>query len=188
MADCKRLAVIFPALWPADGAKGAGIPCNAARIADTAPEIDPQHPILRMKRMFFRILLVSALAVASAPALDVTVTVTGIRNAQGKIAVLAFSTKDGFPDQAAKALAQAVADAKQGTVTLTLRNLPPGKLAITVLHDEDANGKLKRNIIGIPREGVGMSGKPEGKSPPTFPDVVEEFKASRKVTIPVRYW
>lgn len=128
------------------------------------------------------------LAYQSAPAIDVTVTVTGVRNAKGKIAALAFSNKEGFPDKPDKALAQAVADARKGTVTLTLKNLPAGKLAITVLHDEDANGKLKRSIIGLPLEGVGMSGKPEGKLPPTFNDAVENFAKSGKATIPMKYW
>jgi uncharacterized protein (DUF2141 family) len=148
----------------------------------------PAPPISRMKPILPLFLLVSALAAGSALALDVTVTVTGIRNAKGKIAALAFSNKDGFPDQPAKALAQAVVDAKQGTVTLTLKNLPPGKLAITVLHDQDANGKLNRSIIGIPLEGVGMSGDTAGKLPPTFADALEEFKTSRKITVPLKYW
>jgi uncharacterized protein (DUF2141 family) len=127
------------------------------------------------------------LGMLNASAIEVTVTITGIRNAKGKIGVLAFPTKDGFPDKQEKAIAQAVADAKQGSVTLTLKNLPTGKLALAVLHDEDGNNKLNRTIIGLPLEGVGMSGKPEGKLPPTFNDAVEMFDKSRKVTIPLRY-
>ena len=143
-----------------------------------------------MIRMLVTAFALFVFSPAPALALDatVTVTVTGIRNAKGKIAVLAFSTKEGFPDQPAKALAQAVADARNGTVTVTLKKLPAGKLAITVLHDEDANGKLNRNLFGVPVEGVGMSGKPEGKLPPTFADVVEPFDKSRKLTIPLKYW
>ena len=141
-----------------------------------------------MIRSFASAIALFVFSSATALALDATVTVTGIRNAKGKIAVLAFSTKEGFPDQPAKALAQAVADARLGTVTLTLKKLPAGKLAITVLHDEDANGKLNRNLFGLPVEGVGMSGKPEGKLPPTFADVVEPFDKSRKLTIPLKYW
>lgn len=141
-----------------------------------------------MIRLFSVALALFVVSPAPALALDATVTVTGIRNAKGKIAVLAFATKEGFPDQPAKALAQAVADARNGTVTLTLKKLPAGKLAITVLHDEDANGKLNRNLFGLPLEGVGMSGKPEGKLPPTFADVVEQFDGSRKLTIPLKYW
>lgn len=141
-----------------------------------------------MNRLLPAILACFCLGLSAASALDATVVVTGVRNAKGKIAALVFADKAGFPDQPAKAIAQAVVDARQGTVTLTLKKLPPGKLAITVLHDEDANGKMNRNLFGLPVEGVGMSGKPEGKLPPTFADAAETFGASRKLTIPLKYW
>lgn len=141
-----------------------------------------------MNRPLSFALALLALAPVAAPALDVTVTVTGIRNAKGKIAALAFSNKTGFPDQPDKALARAVVEARKGTVTLTLKNLPPGKLAITVLHDEDGNGKLNRNLFRLPLEGAGMSGNPEGKLPPTFADAAEPFDRSRKLSIPLKYW
>jgi uncharacterized protein (DUF2141 family) len=133
-------------------------------------------------------LIFSALGVLPAAALDLTITVKGIRNNKGKIAALAFVNKDGFPDQVPKAQTQAVVDAKQGTVTLTLKNVPAGKVAVTVLHDENANGKLNRNFFGIPLEGVGMSGKPPGNKPPTFNDVVLEVKKSQKLEITLKYW
>jgi uncharacterized protein (DUF2141 family) len=133
-------------------------------------------------------LIVAMLGVAPAAALDLTITVKGIRNAKGKVAALAFVEQDGFPDQIPKAKAQAVSDAKQGTVTLTLKNVPAGKVAVTVLHDENANGKLNRNLFGIPLEGVGMSGKPPGNRPPTFADVVIDVKKSQKLEITLKYW
>ncbi len=134
------------------------------------------------------VLGISLLGMLPAAALDVTITVKGIRNAKGKIAAVAFANKDGFPDQVAKALAQAVVEAHQGTVTLTLKNVPAGKVAITVLHDEDANGKLNRNIFGIPLEGVCMSGKPPGNRPPTFDDAAIELKKNHQLEVTLKYW
>ena len=128
------------------------------------------------------------LAVVPAAALDLTITVKGIRNDKGKIAALAFIAKDGFPDEIAKAKSQAVVDAKQGTVTLTLKNVPAGKVAVTILHDENGNGKLNRNLFGIPLEGVGMSGKPPANKPPSFDDVVLDVKKSQKLEIALKYW
>lgn len=136
----------------------------------------------------FAALIVSVLGVIPATALDLTITVKGIRNDKGKIAALAFANKDGFPDQVPKAQAQAIIDAKQGTVTLVLKNVPAGKVAVTILHDENANGKLNRNLFGIPLEGVGMSGKPPGNLPPTFDDVVIDLKKSQKLEITLKYW
>jgi uncharacterized protein (DUF2141 family) len=32
----------------------------------------------------------------------------------------------------------------------------PGDYAISVFHDENSNGKLDRNFMGMPKEGVGI--------------------------------
>ncbi|WP_232279356.1 DUF2141 domain-containing protein [Psychromonas ingrahamii] len=33
----------------------------------------------------------------------------------------------------------------------------PGKYAMAVIHDENTNGKLDTNLIGVPKEGFGFS-------------------------------
>jgi len=37
-----------------------------------------------------------------------------------------------------------------------------GKYAVSVFHDENSNGKLDTNFLGIPREGVGASNNAKG--------------------------
>ena len=36
-------------------------------------------------------------------------------------------------------------------------NVEPGEYALTVLHDENGNGKLDTNLLGMPKEGYGVS-------------------------------
>jgi uncharacterized protein (DUF2141 family) len=36
-------------------------------------------------------------------------------------------------------------------------DIPPGTYAMVVIHDENMNGKLDTNALGIPREGYGFS-------------------------------
>lgn len=36
-------------------------------------------------------------------------------------------------------------------------DIPPGTYALAVVHDENMNGKLDTNVLGIPREGYGFS-------------------------------
>ena len=135
----------------------------------------------------FDALILLILGAIPTAALELTITVKGIRSDKGKIAALAFIDHDGFPGQVAKAKAHAAVDAKLGTVNLTLKNLPAGKIAVTVLHDENGNGKLDRDVFGIPLEGVGMSGKPPGNMPPTFNDVVFDLSKSQKLEITLKY-
>jgi uncharacterized protein (DUF2141 family) len=127
-------------------------------------------------------------AIASATAADITITVQGVRNDAGKIAALAFVKADGFPDRVALAKAQSQVNAQKGAVTLVLKNVPEGKVALTILHDEDGDGKLKRNIVGIPQEGVGMTGKPLGNRAPRFDEAVIEIKGDEKCEITIKYW
>jgi uncharacterized protein (DUF2141 family) len=49
------------------------------------------------------------------------------------------------------------APARKGAVAVTVRGVPPGHYAVQVFHDEDGDGKLGANFIGIPREGIGFS-------------------------------
>jgi uncharacterized protein (DUF2141 family) len=132
--------------------------------------------------------LAYATAATMACAADITITVQGVRNDKGKIAALAFVKADGFPDRVVLAKAQAQVNARKGVVTIVLKNVPVGKVALTILHDEDGDGKLKRNIIGIPQEGVGMTGKPLGNRAPRFDEAVVEIKGDEKREITMKYW
>ena len=130
---------------------------------------------------------ISVLALLPAAALDLHITVLGIRSDKGKIAALAFSSSDGFPEQSTKALARARVDAHTGKVTLTLKNIPAGKVAVAVLHDENGDGQLNRNFLGIPLEGVGLSGKPMADGPPKFKDAVVAVPAQHNLEIGLKY-
>ena len=47
-------------------------------------------------------------------------------------------------------------------MTVRFNNLAPGSYVASVQHDEDGNGKLKTNFIGMPKEGIGLSNNPGG--------------------------
>ena len=41
-------------------------------------------------------------------------------------------------------------------VTVVFENLQPGDYALSVIHDENDNGELDSNALGIPKEGFGF--------------------------------
>ena len=63
----------------------------------------------------------------------------------------------------------------------------PGTYAVAVFHDENSNGKLDTNFLGIPREGVGASNGARGHlGPPKFDAATFRFPGGRldlKITI-----
>ena len=65
--------------------------------------------------------------------------------------------------------------------------LNTGTYAISVFHDENSNGKLDTNFMGIPREGVGASNNAKGHfGPPKFDAAAFQYSVGRidlKITI-----
>ena len=118
---------------------------------------------------------------------DIKVKVEGVRNAEGVLQVILYSSAEGFPEDHTKAVAVGQAKAKAGTVTVTLKNVKVKRGAIIVLHDEDSDQKLKKNLFGVPREGVGASnwlkfGRPK------FANAVIDLKAGQVVPVKLRYY
>ena len=96
-------------------------------------------------------------AVAPAPVVpsgsDIEVVVSGIRSAQGLVHV------DVCPEARFLNSCPYTMDvpAQPGTMTVTLRGVPPGRYAVQAFHDANANHLVDQNFIGIPKEGIGFS-------------------------------
>jgi uncharacterized protein (DUF2141 family) len=88
------------------------------------------------------------------------VSVSGMRSAKGNVTITIY------PDDAAHFLDGKFKVARQTLpVTLPVTTacfvLPvPGVYAVALFHDENANGHLDTNALGIPTEGYGFSNNP----------------------------
>ncbi len=101
----------------------------------------------------------------------ITIVVNGFKDNSGKARLLIFSDKEKkyYPSEQKKAYGRFVVPIKNKKVTFTFENLPYGEYAISVHHDEDNNGKVNTNWIGIPNEGLGSSKDAKGNfGPPSF--------------------
>jgi uncharacterized protein (DUF2141 family) len=108
------------------------------------------------------------LAFGSAHAADLTIHVDDVKSADGTVNVALYDSADTFlrkPLQAIQAKAQ------KGAVTVQLKDLAPGDYAVAVYHDANGNGKMDRNMMGIPSEDYAFSNNAMGKmGPPQFDD------------------
>jgi uncharacterized protein (DUF2141 family) len=96
---------------------------------------------------------------------------------RGQIRVLIFAKADGFPDQMEKAMKNYSVSPKNNKCELTIEGLPAGVYAISVIHDEDGNGKLNTNPVGYPTEKFGFSNNPKIYfGPPSFEKASFELK------------
>jgi uncharacterized protein (DUF2141 family) len=98
---------------------------------------------------------------------ELAVTVKGVRSDKG--AIMAQLLKADPAKGTATQAAATMQAAKVGTVELLFGNLQPGDYAVMIFHDENGNGKMDSNLIGIPTEGYGFSNEAKGSfGPPKF--------------------
>lgn len=114
--------------------------------------------------------LCATLFLAPAFAADLHVTVANVASADGKVLVGLFDGAAGFPRQVARGeiVGAAQRDA-QGRLRVVFSGLPPGSYAVSAVHDRDGDGRLNRNLMGVPSEPYGFSGRGAGRfGPPEF--------------------
>ena len=99
----------------------------------------------------------------------ITIKITGLRSASGNLLVALFNAKKGFPGKFENAVRQASVTAAGSDHVAVFSDVPFGTYAVAVRHDENGNGKLDANFLGMPKEGVGVSNNPKSKfGPPSF--------------------
>lgn len=134
------------------------------------------------------IIFAFALTAAQATA-TLTVKVWGLKK-QGKVFVYLYNKDDGFPTDPAKAFKTITLSVKESdTLFAKFEGIAPGDYAVAVMHDENDNGQIDTNWIGIPKEGLGVSNNAKGvMGPPKFKDAKFAVPVTGKeMSIPIKY-
>ena len=84
----------------------------------------------------------------------VKVRVGQFRSTDGFLGYRLVFTPAAFPEGPGKEMRRSV-QGERGVCTFT--DLPAGTYAVSVMHDENGNGKLDKGVFGIPKEGYGVS-------------------------------
>ena len=115
------------------------------------------------------------------------VTVSGFNSDKGSAIVSLFKEK-GFLDDS-KALDIINAEIKDKEATVTFKNVSFGEYAVGAIHDEDSNGKLNTNWLGIPKEGTGVTNDAKGSmGAPEYKDAKIIFeKDGQAITFHMSY-
>ena len=133
----------------------------------------------------------SVIAEAQAPSASngIRVDVRGLRNGRGGVDCYLFDSADGFPGELGKAVKRVVAPIAGTGATCRFDAAPPGAYAVAVVHDEKGTGKLERNVVGIPTNGVGVSNDAPGYfGPPSFAAARFTYAGGEKtLVVHVRY-
>jgi uncharacterized protein (DUF2141 family) len=113
------------------------------------------------------------LAGASVQAATLTVEVSNFQSEAGSVNVAVYTGKGTWlkPDLAVASQSIDVSQAiSTGTVSIDFE-LEPGEYAAVVHHDDNDNGKMDTNFVGIPKEPTGASnGEVNRFGPPRYPN------------------
>lgn len=131
------------------------------------------------------LLLLSAAHDAAPPsAAPVTVAVTQVRSSEGRVRV-EICTEREFLKPCRYGV---TVPARAGTTVAVVPGVPAGRYAALAYHDRNANGKVDRNLIGIPTEDVGFSnGALKGLVKPKFADAAfDHGVAAQRISFALR--
>ena len=128
-----------------------------------------------------------ALSAATSPAIaaPLKVDVANVRNARGRIRVEVCTRALFLRDCTYSASALA----RPGIITVSFPDIPAGRYAVQVSHDENNNNKLDRGLFGIPKEGFGFSNDAKIRmAPPKFDEAAfDHGKLSQQIALHLRY-
>jgi uncharacterized protein (DUF2141 family) len=98
---------------------------------------------------------------------NMLVRITGFDSSKGDARVALCNSPENY--QGASPFRYAIEKITNRKVELTFENVPFGEYAVKCFHDENSNGILDRNSMGIPVEAYGFSNNaPANFGPPAY--------------------
>jgi uncharacterized protein (DUF2141 family) len=120
----------------------------------------------------------------SAQTADLNVNISNIKPYTGNIMIAIFNSKETYFEMD-KMLAGYEISVDSSSVSCTFSDLPIGIYAITIYHDQDSNGEMNRNWLGMPTEGYAFSNNfASSIRPASFDDA--SFKLKTDATLEIR--
>lgn len=101
--------------------------------------------------------LLSSYSIKETKTHSLRVAVTGLRNSTGNVQFTLYNKDGSIPDEHyEKYYLQKTGKIINGQAQVEFIDIPEGRYAVNILHDEDKNGKIKKGWI-LPVEGIGFS-------------------------------
>lgn len=121
----------------------------------------------------------------AAAAADLRVTVADGPAAPAPLYVALFDSAESFA--ADKSMAAQVLPLRDGGARMVFIGLPAGRYALKLFADQNGNGKLDANLLGLPVERYGFSNDARGNmGPPTFDAAAVTLDGDAGITVHLR--
>lgn len=137
-----------------------------------------------MYRLFF-VILVTFFSPRLSLAEDLILAIDNIQVLEGALMWSVYNDEKGF-DSDGLPLVAGRSRVIAGKIKVTLHDLPAGDYAIKLFHDENDNGELDSNLLGLPQEGYGFSNNAGAFGPASFADAKVAVTGTTEINISLR--
>ncbi|WP_281239264.1 DUF2141 domain-containing protein [Flavobacterium praedii] len=119
----------------------------------------------------------------SAQNVNLTVAVSGLKNNTGMVKVGLYNSEGTFLKTIYKSITSEI---KNNIAIVTFVGIPKGEYGISTYQDENSNGILDKNIMGIPSEDFACSNNAKGfMGPPAYEDA--KFNINKDLKIDIKF-
>ena len=141
------------------------------------------HPSgIRLNALLFSTLLTALLAQAAAAA-ELTISIANIEDKEGQLMVAVLASESALNGESPATLS-VLLPVNATQVSFSTDALVPGEYAARVMHDQNGNGEMDSNLVGMPTEPWGFSNNAMGNfGPPGWNDV--RFTLDETTTISI---
>lgn len=129
------------------------------------------------------------LLIGAATPASLDLSITGLRNQKGNVLICLTENAKAFPDCSKDAHARKLIVPAAKAANVRFDGLAPGTYALSLIHDENANGKLDTRMF-MPKEGFGFSRNPAIRfGPPRFSSAQFDMAAGESAqTVKMKYF
>ena len=141
---------------------------------------------MKISRCIFIFTILVLLIANSLPAVsdstgNLIVNISGFPSSDGFAMVALHSSEESYKGGETSAIAKTKTRVVDQKVQVVFTNLPYGGYGVSLYHDENANEKMDKNAMGIPKEAYGFSNNAKGFfGKPSDKDVVFQLNSAEK--------
>lgn len=131
------------------------------------------------------VLLFSSLVSLNTHAHELVLNIDKITDPKGVMMIALYNSADAYNSNTNTFSGQKIA-VTQKTLSVNFGDIPAGDYAIKLYQDENENGVIDKNLLGIPTEGYGFSNNGGAMGQPNFTEAKFSVTDKTAITIHLR--
>ena len=116
---------------------------------------------------------------------ELILSVDKIKTVKGVLMIALYNSASSYTSDVNTFVGKKI-EVTDKTINVNVGDIPAGEYAIKLFHDENSNGVIDKNLIGIPTEGYGFSNNGGAMGQPSFSDAKFTVDGNTLINIHLR--